>query len=172
MGRSGHSNRRNRLYKLRRRLYARIGNLRRDAAHKATTAIAKRSSVVCVENLHVKGWMRNRRLARSTADASPGGFLRLLAWKCRREGSGLVEADRFWPSSKTCSACGHVHAGLKMEQHWNCPACGARHNRDDNAALNLRRQGLAADVEGVSDGLEAAVPGEASTRRLVCISAD
>ena len=154
-----------------RREHARVKNLRMDAAHKATTAIAKRSSVVCVERLHVKGWMKNKRLAKSTADASPGRVLRLVTWKCKREGVTVVEVDRFYPSSKTCSACGHVNAELAMEEHWNCPACGARHQRDDNAALNLRRQGLAVDAEGTSDGLEAAVPGEASTRQLVCILA-
>ena len=154
------------------RQYARVRNLRMDAAHKATTAIAKRSKLVCVEDLSVRGWMRNRRLARSTADASPGRVLELMAWKCRREGAALVEADRFFPSSKTCSSCGHVNAVLGMEEHWSCPACGVRHQRDENAALNLRRQGLATDVEGMSDGLEAAVPVEASTRRLVCVLAD
>ena len=166
------SNRRNGLYRQRRRLYRQATDIRMDAAHKATTAIAKRSRVVCVEKLHVKGWMRNKRLARSTADASPGRVLRLVAWKCKRQGVTLVEVDRFYPSSKTCSACGHVNAGLKMEEHWTCPACGVRHQRDDNAAVNLRRQGLAAGAEDMSDGLEAAVPGEASTRQLVCIHAD
>ena len=171
-GKDRPSKRRERRYAERRRLYRRATALRMDAAHKATTAIAKRSRVVCVENLHVKGWMRNRRLSRSTADASPGRILRLVIWKCRREGAALVEVGRFYPSSRTCSSCGCVNAGLKMEECWTCPACGVRHQRDDNAALNLRRQGLAADAEGMSDGQEAAVPGEASTRRLVCIRAD
>ena len=155
-----------------RRQHARVKNLRMDAAHKATTAIAKRSRLVCVEKLHVKGWMKNKRFARSTADASPGRVLRLVAWKCKREGITVVEVDRFYPSSKMGFACGYVNVGLTMEEHWSCPACGVRHQRDDNAALNLRRQGLAADAEGMSDGLEAAVPVEASTRRLVCIRAD
>ena len=97
-------------------------------------------------------------------EISPGRVLRLMEWKCKREGVTVVEVDRFYPSSKTCSSCGHVNAALKMEERWTCPACGVRHQRDDNAALNLRRQGLAVDVEGMSDGLEAAVPGEASTR--------
>ena len=86
-----------------------------------------------------------------------------------------MEVDRFHPSSKTCSACGLVNGELEMEEHWRCSGCGASHNRDDNTALNLRRQepapdlirGLAADVEGVSDGREAAVPGEASTRQII-----
>lgn len=171
-GRTCRSNRRERMGAERRRLYLRVRNLRLDALHKATTAIAKRSKLVCVEKLHVKGWTRNRRLARSTADASPGELLRLMAWKCRREGAVLAEVDRFYPSSKTCSLCGEVNGKLGMEEHWTCPACGVRHQRDENAALNLRRQGLAADAEGVSDGHRVAVPGEASTRRLVCIHAD
>ena len=141
-----------------RRLYRQATNIRMDAAHKATTAIAKRSKLVCVETPYVKGWTKNKRLARAAADASPGRVLRLMDWKCRREGVRLVEVDRFYPSSKTCSSCRHVNAGLKMEERWTCPACGVRHQRDDNAASNLRRQGLAADVEGMSDGRKAAVP--------------
>ena len=150
-----------------RRLHVRVSHLRLDAAHKATTAIAKRSRLVCVESLSVKGWMPNRKLSRSTANAAPGRFLSLLKWKCEREGVRLVEVGRFYPSSKTCSACGHVNAQLKMEERWRCPACGACHDRDENASVNLRRQGLAADVEGVSDSRMAAVPGEASTRQII-----
>ena len=166
-GKSRHSSRRERMYEKRRRLYVKVSHLRMDNVHKATTAIAKRSKLVCVESLHVAAWMQNRRLSRSTADASPGRFLTLLKWKCQREGSRLVEVDRFYPSSKTCSACGEVNAELQMEERWRCPACGARHNRDDNASVNLRRQGLAADVEGMSDGRKAAVPREALTRQII-----
>ena len=79
----------------------------------------------------------------------------------------MVEVDRFYPSSKTCSTCGEVNAELQMEERWRCPACGACHNRDDNASVNLRRQGLAADVEGMSDGRKAAVPREALTRQII-----
>ena len=121
----------------RQRLYRRVVNIRLDAAHKATTAIAKRSRQGRVESLHVAGWMGNRRLSRSTADASPGRFLTLLKWKCKREGVRLVEVDRFYPSSKTCSACGAVNGELRMEERWRCPACGASHNRDDNASVEL-----------------------------------
>ena len=78
-----------------------------------------------------------------------------------------MEVDRFYPSSKTCSACGVVNGELRMEERWRCPVCGVSHNRDDNATLNLRRQDLAADVEGVSDGREAAVPGEAPIRQII-----
>ena len=155
------------MYEKRRRLYVKVSHLRMDNAHKVTTAIAKRSKLVCVESLHVAAWMQNRRLSRSTADASPGRFLTLLKWKCQREGSRLVEVDRFYPSSKTCSACGEVNAELQMEERWCCPGCGASHHRDDNAALNLRRQGLASDVEGMSDSRKAAVLVEALTRQII-----
>ena len=110
-GRNRSSNRREKLYEQRRRLYARVSHLRVDCAHKATTAIAKRSRLVCVESLEVVGWMRKRRLSGSTADASPGRFLSLLKWKCKREGTRLVEVGRFYPSSKTCSTCGYVNVG-------------------------------------------------------------
>ena len=138
-GKSSKSKRRERRHAELRRQHVRVRNLRHEVAHKATTAIAKRSKLVCVESLHVAGWMRNRRLSRSTADASLGRFLSLLKWKCKREGVRLVEVERFYPSSKTCSSCGSVNAALGMEAGWSCPVCGARHNRDDNAVLNLRR---------------------------------
>ena len=142
-------------------------SIRLDAMHQATTAIAKRSRLVCIESLQVAGWMRNRQLSRATADASPSRFLLLLKWKCHREGVRVVEASRFYPSSKTCSGCGVVCAGLRFEETWRCPACGVHHHRDHNAALNLCRQGLAADVESVSDGHLAAVLDEASTRQII-----
>ena len=164
-GEKRYSKGRERRYLELRRLHARVCHLRLEAAHKATTAIAKRSRVVGVESLLVKGWMRSSRLSRSTADASPGRFLSLLKWKCAREGVRLVEVGRFYPSSKTCSGCGRVNTALGRGEYWCCPACGVRHHRDENASVNLRRQALAADVEGMSDSpVRAAVPGEASTR--------
>ena len=166
-GRYRKSNRRERRYAEFHRQHRRVANLRLDAVHKATTAIAKRSRLVCVESMRVPGWMQNRRLSRSIADASPSYVLSLLEWKCRREGVRLLEMGRVYPSGKTCSACGAVKAELQMERRRRCPVCGANHDRDDNAALKLYRQGLTADVEGVSDGRLAAGPGEASTRRVV-----
>ena len=166
-GRTIKSNRRERRYAELRRQHLRVANLRLDAAHKATTAIAKRSRLVCVASVRVPGWMQNRRLSRSVADASPSRFLSLLAWKCRREGVQLLEVGRIDPSGRTCSACGAAQDELQMERRRRCPVCGATHDRDDNAALDLYRQGLAADVEGVSDGRRAAASGEASTRRIV-----
>ena len=166
-GRTRRSNRRERRYAELYRQHVRVANLRLDAAHKATTAIAKRSRLVCVASVNVPDWMQNRRLSRSIADASPSRFLSLLAWKCRREGVRLLEMERLDPSGKTCSACGAVNAELQMERRQCCPVCGTSQDRDTNTAWNLYRQGLAADVEGVSDGRRAATPGEASTRRII-----
>ena len=166
-GRTRKSNRRERRYAELRRQHVRVANLRLDAAHKATTAIAKRSRLVCVESLRVPGWMQNQRLSRSITDASPSRFLLLLEWKCRREGVRVLETERLDPSGRTCPACGEVQDDLQMERRRRCPVCGVPHDRGDSAALNLYRQGLAADVEGVSDGRRAAAPGEASTRRIV-----
>ena len=166
-GRTRRSNRRERRYAELHRQHVRVANLRLDATHKATTAIAKRSRLVCVESLHVPGWMQNRRLSRSIADAPPSRFLSVLEWKCRREGVRLLETKRSDPAGKTCPACGTVQGDLRMERHQRCPVCDAPNDRGENAALSLYRQGLAADVEGASDGRRAAAPGEASTRRIV-----
>ena len=163
-GKDKRSQRRQKLYARRRRLYHRVAAICLDAAHKATTAIAKRARVICVETLNVAGWMKLRSLARATAEAAPGRFLRLLAQKCEREGALLVAVGRFYPSSKTCSTCGEINSALEREERWECPTCSTVHQRDDNAALNLHRQGLAVDVKGVSDGQTTAVPCEASTR--------
>ena len=142
-------------------------NVRPGAIHKARTAIAKRSRAGCVESLHVAGWMQNRHLSRATADASPSRFLSLLKWESRREGVRVVEIGRFYPSSKTCSGCWTVNADSRIEETWRWPVCGVLHHRDDNAALNLRSQCLAADVETVPDGREAGVVDEAPTRQII-----
>ena len=106
--RTEHSNRRERLYAKRRRLHARICNVRNDAHHKATTAIAKPAGRVVIEDLNVSGMMRNRRLARSLADAGMAGFLNKLEYKCSWYGAELVEVSRWFPSSKLCSNCGNT----------------------------------------------------------------
>ena len=166
-GRTRKSNRRERRYAELRRQQLRVANLRLDAAHKATTAIAKRSRLVCVESLHVPGWMQNRRLSRSIAEASPSRFLSLLEWKCQREGVRLLEVGRSSLAVGTCPACGAANVELQLERRQRCQVCGTGRARDTDTALNLYRQGLAADVEDVSDGRRAAATGEASTRRIV-----
>jgi putative transposase len=95
-------------------------------------------SAIVVEDLHVAGLVRNRHLTRSIADASWGEFHRQLAYKCGWYGSRLVVADRWYPSSKTCSACGLVKSDLPLSQRvFRCDGCGIVLDRDLNAAGNL-----------------------------------
>jgi len=121
------------------RFQERIANQRQDRIHKMTTEIARTYRLVAVEDLHVKGLMRNRRLALSLADASLGEVLRQLAYKSTR----LVQVGRFYASSQTCSACGYVNSKLELsERRWVCAACGVLHERDWNAAVNILQEGL------------------------------
>lgn len=120
-----------------------VANQRRDAIHKATTALADENQVVCAEDLNVKGMMRNRKLAKAVGDASFGEVLRQLEYKCAMRGGRLVKTGRFFPSSKTCSACGHVMDEMPLSvREWECPGCGAAHDRDLNAARNILAEGL------------------------------
>ena len=122
------------------RLHRRIRNQRRDFLHKLTTGLAKTKSVIVVEDLSVAGMVRNRRLARSIADAGWSEFRRMLAYKTVWYGSQLVVGPRFFPSSKTCSACGAVKSNLSLaERTYRCDSCGLEMDRDLNAALNLAR---------------------------------
>ena len=137
-GRSNHSNRRERLYAKRRKVHARIVQVRNDNHHKATTAIAKCAGRVVVETLNVAGMLRNRRLARSIADAGMAGFLAKLEYKCAWYGAEFAKADRWFPSSKLCAHCGWHNGDLSLsDRQWCCGSCGALNERDANAALNL-----------------------------------
>jgi putative transposase len=97
-----------------------------------------------IEDLNVAGMVRNRHLARVISDCGWREFRRQLAYKCQRYGRDLVMVDRWYPSSKTCSACGHRLVTLSLGTHqWVCPSCRARHDRDINAAKNILAAGLA-----------------------------
>ncbi len=130
------------------RLHRRIRNLRTDFLHKVSTWLAKAKRVYGVEDLNLRGMMRRRRqgphLSRSLAEQAWGTFLRMLKYKSERYGSKVIVADRFFPSSKTCSACGAVNRSLRRSDRvfW-CPECSLAMDRDENAALNLRNYGLA-----------------------------
>jgi putative transposase len=122
------------------RCHRRIRNQRADALHKTTTALAKAKSVIVVEDLHVAGLLRNRRLARAIADQGWAQFHRQLAYKCQWYGSRLLVAPRWFPSSKLCSHCGLVKAALPLDLRvFRCQGCGLVIDRDLNAARNLAR---------------------------------
>ena len=129
------------------RLQERIANCRKDNLHKITHALTHDSQVrtICMEDLNVKGLTRNHYLSQALTDASFGMFRTMLEYKCRWYGVNLIKIDRFAPSSKTCSKCGHVYKGLKLsERSWTCPGCGTVHDRDFNAACNIKEFGLKA----------------------------
>lgn len=129
------------------RIHEKIVNQRKDHLHKVTYALTHDSQVrtICIEDLNVKGMVRNHHLAGSISDASFGLFREFLKYKCKWYGVNLVVIDRFAPSSKTCRRCGYVYKGLKLsERSWTCPECGTHHNRDFNAACNIKEFGLKA----------------------------
>ena len=129
------------------RLQEHIANCRKDNLHKITHVLTHDSQVrtLCMENLNVKGMQSNHHLAQAVGDASFGTFLTLLEYKCRWYGVNLIKIDRFAPSSKTCGQCGYVYKGLKLsERSWICPECGTHHDRDFNAACNIKEFGLKA----------------------------
>jgi putative transposase len=100
--------------------------------------------VIVIEDLAVKNMVGNRRLAKAISDCGWGEFRRQLEYKTARHGRHLVVIDRWFPSSKTCSACGHLLAALSLSTRtWQCPSCGTRHDRDVNAAKNIAAAGRA-----------------------------
>ena len=120
------------------RMHRRIRYQRADFLHKTTTDLAKTKSVIVVEDLSVHGMLCNQHLSRSIADAGWGEFRRMLAYKTIWYGSEWVIASRFYPSTKTCSACGHIKAEMPLGQRvFRCEACGAEIDLDLNAARNL-----------------------------------
>ncbi|MET8807097.1 IS607 family element RNA-guided endonuclease TnpB [Streptomyces sp. NPDC004546] len=123
----------------RNRVHHQVANLRADALHKLTTSVTAEYGTVVVEDLNVAGMLRNRRLARRIADAGFGEIRRQFAYKTRqRHATRIMVADRWYPSSKTCSGCGAVKAKLPLHiRTYECDSCGLVLDRDDNAALNL-----------------------------------
>ena len=129
------------------RIQERIANQRKDYLHKVTHALTHENQVrtICMEDLNVKGMTRNHHLAQAVTDASFGMFLTMLEYKCKWYGVNLIKIDRFAPSSKTCGKCSHVYKGLKLsERSWTCEVCGTHHDRDLNAAHNIKEFGLKA----------------------------
>src|SRR5690606_15294762 len=126
------------------RAHAKVRDARRDFLHKTTTRLVRDHDVIAIEDLNVQGMVRNRRLARAISDCGWSEFRRQLEYKCERYGRRLVVIDRWHPTSKTCSACGHLLAELSLStRHWTCPSCGTRHDRDINAAKNILAAGRA-----------------------------
>ncbi|MDX8051148.1 RNA-guided endonuclease TnpB family protein [Lentzea sp. BCCO 10_0798] len=139
----GSSNRRKARTKVA-RAHRKVRNARQDFLHRTSTALVRSADLIAIEDLNVSGMVRNHRLSSAISDAGWGEFRRQLEYKCERAGRTLVVIDRWHPSSKTCSACGHLLAELKLSaRHWSCPGCRTRHDRDLNAAKNILAAGRA-----------------------------
>ncbi len=131
------------------RMHYRIACIREDYLHKATTWLAGTYGFVGVESLHVKGMMKNHKLAQALGDAAFGTFSRFLATKVRARGGKVVAVGRFYPSSKTCSGCGAVKATIALsERTFICPSCGFTLDRDLNAAINILNEALRLSASG------------------------
>jgi putative transposase len=121
-------------------LHARIACVRRDFLNKLTTRLCRENQALGIEDLYVKGMLTNVRLARAIVDVGFFEFRRQLLYKARRYGTKILIADRWYPSSKLCSSCGSHRAILGLgERSWTCNVCGTCHDRDVNAAINLKR---------------------------------
>jgi putative transposase len=131
------------------RLHKRIADKRRNYQHQLSAQIVHENQVICVESLAVKNMVQNHCLAKAISDVGWGEFVRQLEYKATWYGRTLVKIDRWYPSSKTCSACGSILETLTLDvREWVCPVCGVCHDRDINAAKNILTEGLSAAACG------------------------
>lgn len=129
------------------KLHARMANIRKDTLHQLTTDLTRRFHTLGIEDLNVSGMVKNRHLSRAISDRGFFEFRRQLEYKAAMRGSIVVVADRFFASSKTCSACGKKTEKLPLSvRRWDCPLCGVSHHRDVNAAINLAYYAVSSTV--------------------------
>jgi len=125
------------------KVHERVGNTRQDYLHKVSRKVVDHNQVVVVENLNIKGMVRNHKLAKAISDVGWGMFVNFLDYKLKEKGGVLVEIDRWFPSSKLCSKCHYELESLTLDvREWTCPKCSTRHDRDENASRNIRAEGI------------------------------
>lgn len=163
------SNRRERTRKILARQYEKVSNQRNNFLHQVTSKIVRENQTIIIEDLNVKGMLKNHRLAKSISSVSWSEFFRQLEYKCEWYGRNLIRIGRFEASSKTC-ICGYVNSELKLsDREWVCPKCGRHNDRDILASVNIKRFGLISPlVEGVEDVEWSAVVGTVK-RQYVCV---
>uniref|UniRef100_UPI0011AF9398 RNA-guided endonuclease TnpB family protein n=1 Tax=Macromonas bipunctata TaxID=183670 RepID=UPI0011AF9398 len=131
------------------KLHAKMADIRQDFMHKLSTRLIHENQVIAIETLAVKNMQKNRKLAKSIGDAGWAEFVRQLEYKAKWSGREVVKIDRWYPSSKRCSDCGHTVEKMPLNvRQWTCPNCGANHDRDVNAARNILAAGLAVSARG------------------------
>jgi len=137
------------------KLHMRIADIRNDETHKLTASLTQNYSIIGIEDLNVLGMIKNRKLARAILDMSFFEFRRQLEYKSSITGATIVVADRFFPSGKLCSVCRTRNNNMKLSiREWVCPVCGSQHDRDINAAINLRNYAVSYTVSACEDFLE------------------
>src|SRR5260221_1152871 len=150
------------------RIHARIADRRRDFLHKLSTRLIRENQTICVETLAVKNMVKNHSLAKAMSDVGWGEFVSQLEYKAQWYGRTLVKIDRWYPSSKRCSHCGHLLDALSLDvREWTCPECDTHHERDINAAKNVLAVGLAVNAcgEAIRPGALRTKPGALRRRR-------
>ena len=124
-------------------VHEKVTNIRKDYLHKVSTEIIKNHDVICIEDLAVKNMMKNHKLAQAFSDVSLGAFYAMLEYKANWNDKIIVKIDRFFPSSKTCNICNYINQDLTLkDRKWTCKSCNTIHDRDFNASINIKKQGL------------------------------
>ena len=123
--------------------YKKISDRKQYYLHKVSNSLINENQVICMENLNVKGMIKNHKIAESILEMNFGEFRRILEYKAKWYNRKIVFVDRFYPSSKICSCCGYKYKDLTLDiREWSCPNCGNHHDRDINAATNILNEGI------------------------------
>ena len=134
------------------RLHERIANIRNNHLHQVTSKIVSENQTIVMEDLNVRGMLKNRKLAKSVADVSFYEFVRQITYKAKWYDRNLIQVDRWYPSSKTCHHCNFVNQDLTLaDRDWDCPRCNRKLDRDFNAAKNIEREGLRLNTVGTTE---------------------
>ena len=133
-------------------IHKKITNSRLDNLHKVSTELIKKYDLIALEDLNIKGMIKNHKLSKHISDVSWGKFVTMLTYKAEWNDKKIVKIDRFFPSSKTCNCCGYINQNLKLDmREWTCPSCKTRLDRDLNASINILKEGYKQISSGTDD---------------------